>query len=461
MIQSTSRASARKKTIKQGPASLPVIPAQAGIQFRNRSRSEYPSEIEVLSCVSPHSTRRWFLGVAIAVLAVPLLSGCQINPRRASDACMRDSSIRALWVTRWDYKSPRDISIVMDNVARGGFNTVMFQVRGHGTSFYRSKLEPWADELGGRDPGYDPLAIATREAHERGLSIHAWVNVMPGWRGDKPPTNARQLYNAHPDWFWHDARGRREPLGWYNNLNPCLPEVRRYLVAVMKEIVAGYQIDGLHMDYVRFPNEWNKAYAKGTTVPDYPRDPRTLMLFKQDTGKTPEQSPNQWGRWRSEQVTHLVKDIRQMCKKTNPRVKLTAAVGAYPDRARRLHFQNVRAWLALGLLDAVFPMNYDKDMRTFQRRLDAWAGMGLRVPVVMGVNFDKRPPGLVRQQVRLARIAVKHFAAFAYNSLYERRDDHGRPINNEQSASRQALRQGVLPSLHRPVREPAIASRMP
>ncbi len=408
-----------------------------------------------------HPPRQRLLGITMAVLAASLLSGCQSKPGWTSNTRRMDSSIRAIWVTRWDYKSPRDIAKVMDNAAAGGFNTVMFQVRGHGTAFYRSKLEPWADELGGRDPGFDPLLIATHEAHERGLSIHAWVNVMPGWRGDKPPTNARQLYHTHSDWFWRDAHGRREPLGWYNNLNPCLPEVRRYLVAVIKEIVAGYQVDGLHMDYIRFPNEWNKAYAKGATVPDFPRDPRTLMLFKQDTGKTPEQSPNQWGQWRSEQVTHLVKDIRQMCTNTNPRLKLTAAVGAHPDRARRLHFQNVEAWLALGLLDAVFPMNYDADLRTFQRRLDAWAGMGLRVPVVMGVMFDKRSPELVREQVRLARLTLKHVAAFAYNSLYERRDDRGYPIKNEQSASRQALRQGVLPSLHRPVREPAVASRMP
>lgn len=376
-------------------------------------------------------------------------SGCHTPDRKVPFDARRDSTIRAIWVTRWDYKSPADIQTIMENCRSAGFNTVLFQVRGNGTAFYRSKIEPWADELGGRDPGFDPLAVACREAHRRDLSLHAWVNVIPGWRGDKPPANRRQLYHAHPDWFWRDARGRRQPLGWYNSLNPCYPEVRDYLVSVMHEIVSRYPIDGLHLDYIRFPNEWNESYPRGARVPDYPRDPRTLAYFRQATGKTPDAAPATWNQWRTEQVTRVVRDIRAMMRRVKPAAKLSAAVGPIPKEARRNHFQDVRAWLAAGFFDAVYPMNYAADMRTFTKRLSEWAGRRPRIPVVTGIMFDKRDGAIVVEQVRRARRSTKHFSAFAYNSLFERLDQGGRRMMDRQSAGRAALRKRIIPELRR------------
>lgn len=387
--------------------------------------------------------------VFVVTAALFLFGGCHPQPRRDATLQPPPVRIRAIWVTRWDYKSPSDIAAIMENCHRAGFNTVLFQVRGKGTAFYRSKIEPWADELGGRDPGFDPLAVACREAHRRGLGLHAWVNVMPGWRGKKPPTNPRQLYHAHPDWFWRDEAGRRQPLGWYNSLNPCYPEVRRYLVAVMREIVNNYPVDGLHLDYIRFPNEWHASYGRARHVPDYPRDPRTLAMFRQATGHTPGSAPRLWDHWRTEQVTRLVREIRAMVRKVRPRVALSAAVGAVPVEAKRRHFQDVRKWVDEGLLDLVFPMNYTENPKAFADRLEEWSRVGTRVPVVVGVMFDKRESSTVISQIRGAAASTPHFAAFAYNSLFERRDRAGRSVKDSQSAERARLRKRTLPFLRR------------
>jgi len=335
-----------------------------------------------------HSTRPRLLRAMAVASMVWAVAGCQSPGFRGGRTT--DGGIRAVWVTRWDYKSPRDIARVMKNCRKAGFNTVLFQVRGNGTAFYRSRLEPWAHELGGRDPGFDPLAVACREAHRRGMELHAWFNVIPGWRGKKPPKNRRQLYYARADWFWRDASGHREPLGWYNNLNPCYPEVRRYLVDVMREVVAGYPIDGLHLDYIRFPNEWNKSYGPGKKVPDYPRDPRTLALFKRETGATPDGAPGLWREWRTDKITQIVVDARKMTRQVKPGVKLSAAVGVREDVARRTHFQDARTWIAMGLLDAVYPMNYTESIRDYEANLARWTAVGHQLPVVTGVMIDKR-----------------------------------------------------------------------
>ncbi len=329
----------------------------------------------------------------------------------------------------------------MENCRSGGFNTVLFQVRGNGTAFYRSRLEPWADELGGRDPGFDPLAVACREGHRRGLAVHAWANVMPAWRGDKPPKNRKQLYWTRPNWFVRDAGGKRQPLGWYNSLNPAYPEVRQYLVAVMREIIENYPIDGLHLDYIRFPNDEDET--------DYPRDARTLAAFHRATGRTPDGAPGTWNAWRAAQVTQLLRDIRGMALAVRPGAALSAAVGADPGPALRKHFQDSRRWIAEGLLDAVFPMNYAQDGRDFGRRVAVWSAMKTSIPVVMGVMFDGREPASVIAQIGRARAAQPHFAAFAYNALFERMDPQGRPHRDGQSAARAALRRQVIPRMRR------------
>jgi len=383
--------------------------------------------------------------LAIASIALAGATGCGLGGRWGWHKPYGSKEIRAVWVTRWDFKNPSDIACVMENCRRAGFNTVLFQVRGAGTALYRSRLEPWADELGGRDPGFDPLAIACVEGHRRGLAVHAWVNVIPGWYGDKPPANPKQLYHARANWFWRDASGQRQPLGWYSSVNPCYPEVRKYLCAVMREIVDKYPVDGLHMDYIRYPNEHSKAYEGRGAVPDYPRDPRTLAMFKQETGKTPDQAPQLWSRWRADQLTQLVRDIRAVTLRARRGAVLSAAVGPSPDEHLRNHFQDTRRWIAEELVDAVFPMNYAQDMATFDKRLTAWSKAD--VPVVTGVMFDKRDDALVAQQIEHAGRSGRHYCAFAYNSLFERRDASGRPIMDGQSASRTGLRNRVIPQV--------------
>lgn len=77
------------------------------------------------------------------------------------------------------------------------------------------------------------------------------------------------MYCSHPEWSWYDRYGNRQPLnsGFYVSINPCLPQARKHLVEVCREIVSQYEIDGLHLDYIRFPNE--KPVINGE---EYPRD---------------------------------------------------------------------------------------------------------------------------------------------------------------------------------------------
>ena len=91
--------------------------------------------------------------------------------------------VRGIWVTRYDYKTPDDVVRIMDNCQKAGFNAVLFQVRGNGTVAYESKIEPWAEQFNFKTLDSIRWSWPSRRAHSRDMQLHAWVNVMPAWRG--------------------------------------------------------------------------------------------------------------------------------------------------------------------------------------------------------------------------------------------------------------------------------------
>jgi uncharacterized lipoprotein YddW (UPF0748 family) len=354
---------------------------------------------------------------------------------------------RAMWVTRFDYKQKEDIDRIVLNCKSAGIDTILFQVRGNGTAAYRSSYEPWSAEFGGVDPGYDPLAHAIEMAHAEGLHLYAWVNVMPGWGySTEAPKDPKQLYNKHADWFWYDQKGNRQPLNdkFYVSLNPCLPEVRDYLVQVLRDIVGRYSIDGLHLDYLRFPNETPEG---GVKVPgaDYPRDKRTLALFNGETGKSPDADKQAWDAWRTTQVTNLLRDIRLMVSTTRPRCELSAAVGALPETAIS-HFQDSRTWMKDHLLDAVYPMNYTADMKDFESRVGTWKAIADRSEVVMGVRAHD-DPDVFKSQLALSAQNFRGFSVYAYASFFDSPNVQTDAQDAAAIAERSERRKTLLPIL--------------
>ena len=356
------------------------------------------------------------------------------------------ASERAMWVTRFDYRTREDILRIVEACKLAGMNTILFQVRGDGTAMYHSSLEPWSETFNGIDPGFDPLAVAIQAAHDKGLRLHAWVNVVPAWWGIEPPKDKNQLYNKHPEWMWYDQKGKRQALSdkFYVSVNPCLPEVRRYLVEVMRDIVGRYSVDGLHLDYLRFPNE-APAVPEGSGL-DYPRDKPTLALFRGETGHTPEEDPKAWDAWRTECVSNLLRDVRRMVRQTRPAVELSAAVGPVPDNAGH-HFQDVRTWLAEDLIDAVYPMNYTRDLKVFNERVANWRTLAQGHPVVMGVRIEGNDVGLLRSELATALDVFHGYAIFAYSALFDSANTQLDGQDEARRAQRQELRKAMLPVL--------------
>ncbi len=322
--------------------------------------------------------------------------------------------VRAVWVARFHYHTPDEISDIMRSAAEMGFNTVLWQVRGNGTVAYPSRLEPWSRKYQHQHPGFDPLEIAVNEARRHGLRIEAWFNVMPGWRGPNPPDTPNQLWHTRPDWFLRDADGVRAPLGnFYAILNPCLPEVRDHITQVAAEIMQNYDVDGLHLDYVRYA--WD-------TTPDararFPRDPDTLRLFFMETGRFPDDDPDAWDSWRANQLTRLVGNLRDVVRLNRPGATLTASVWSTPQVGYRDYLQNSIAWLRSGLLDALYPMAYTDQAPQFAQYIGAYHELAQGGRVIPGLGVYKHEQfEQTAAQLESCQRWGGDFAVFSYASL--------------------------------------------
>lgn len=244
----------------------------------------------------------------------------------------------------------------LDMLKDANFNTVLFQTRLRGDVIYPSIYETFAESLAGktgRNPGYDPLKFAIEECHKRGMEIHAWMVCIPAGNDRQVKLLGNQsVVKKKPAMCIHFKNA------WY--LDPGNPETAKYLAAIAKEITMNYDIDGIHLDYIRYP-ENGENFPDGKTFRKYGK------------GKTISQ-------WRRDNITSIVREIYNDVKRIKPWVKVSSSpVGKYNDTRRysskgwnafNAVYQDAKLWLETGIHDAVFPMMYFRNNQFYPFALD-------------------------------------------------------------------------------------------
>jgi uncharacterized lipoprotein YddW (UPF0748 family) len=152
---------------------------------------------------------------------------------------------------------------MLDRLKAAGINAAFFQVRTEADALYESDIEPWSYWLTGKqgrapDPFYDPLRFAIREAHKRGMELHAWLNPYRADRGNSYQPASGHVSQEHPEWLL--------TFGDKEILDPGLPQVRDYVTRVVMDVVRRYDIDGVHFDDYFYPYPPNEI--RGTDKDD-------------------------------------------------------------------------------------------------------------------------------------------------------------------------------------------------
>jgi uncharacterized lipoprotein YddW (UPF0748 family) len=360
----------------------------------------------------------------------------------------QSSEVRALWVQRGSLASAASVIAAIDMARHGRFNTLIVQVRGRGDAYYNSRHEPRPALLAKQPVSFDPLALMVERAHRAGLKVHAWVNVNLVSDAE-PPAARRHIVYLHPEWLMV-PRPLAEDLGRMNPRDPQylrrLSEYARarsdrveglflspihqgavdYVTRVIGDIVARYNVDGIHLDYIRFPNDEFDYSAKaldefrsevtskitGTERREYASRARGRPLFYT------EMFPQRWQEFRRARVTALLTRIRATVKARRSRALLTAAV--FPDAADAANrrFQNWSSWLEAGLLDAICPMVYTTDPALFRTQIANVEQLAGRRPVWAGIGAYQLSPSATVQNIRAARqLGAEGIVLFSYDNL--------------------------------------------
>jgi len=281
--------------------------------------------------------------------------------------------VRAVWLTTiggidWPHsysqseysaeKQKNELRNILDKLQKAGINTVLIQTRIRGTVIYPSQYEPWDGCLSGfpgKSPGYDALQFAIEECHKRGMELHAWVVTMPV--GKWNALGCKQLRKKFPKLI--------RQIGPDGYMNPEDPQTASYLTDICEEITTNYDIDGIHLDYIRYPETWNIKV------------------------------PLNRGR---DYITGIVRSIHDKVKAIKPWVKMSCSpIGKFDDLSRYWSHgwnaytkvcQDAQGWLREGLMDELFPMMYFQGNQFFPFAID-WAeqSSGKIIAPGLGIYF--------------------------------------------------------------------------
>jgi len=329
-----------------------------------------------------------------------------------------------MWVCPWEMNSAADVDDVVRDARAYNFNALFYEVRYRGDALYvpnkknsrYPNAEPRSPHLAGAPPDFDPLEELIAKGHAAGLQVHAWVTTFVGLNR-KTPTPPGQPAREHPRWLSQNSRGDTwDPYGmaW---LEPALPEVQDYLYNVFMDIVVNYDVDGLHLDYVRYPSA---AFG---------RNAGAIKLYELETGKTVDDAAA-FAAWRRGRINAFVRRLYEGISKVKTACRLTAAVFASrTGTAYNDCLQDWTAWLRDGYVDAVMPMAYSRDADVVRKQLGDAAAVaagrhiygGIMVPEVADANFGAGVAAEMAAKARAAREAgAQGIVVFSYGGVLKK-----------------------------------------
>jgi len=330
---------------------------------------------------------------------------------------------KGIWIPRWSIQDNQKIFELIDNK----FNHIFLQIFGNGEAYYPSKIAPvrinddrWLKEF-------------LYNAHKRGIKVSVWINVFYSWGYGPRIENARHPINFASDWYVFDRNKR--PIcdygidelkhlkieGYY--LAPANPSVRIYLLNVIEEILDHYDFDGIHLDYIRYPNE-NFVYdihLRTKFQRRYFYDPLELdsdsLRLKLGINGIDELN-RIWGQFINDDLTEFLIQIRNRIKSKKPGCLLSAAVKPDYSIARIEFYQDWLTWVNNDYIDFVCLMAYSKNIEGIINKTINNVKDHKKIMIGLGI-YNLNPETIKRQIEMIRKTQFSGFVYFSYPQLKE------------------------------------------
>tara|TARA_Y100001960_G_scaffold9560_1_gene9124 strand:+ start:2997 stop:4184 length:1188 start_codon:yes stop_codon:yes gene_type:complete len=341
---------------------------------------------------------------------------------------------KCLWVVRESIYDKESIDAAFFHAYHADYDVVYVQVRGRGYAFYESNIVPKNPKI---NIDFDPLEYAIKLGNALGIEVHAWVNTYILWSSKYEPIDTMHLYHQRKDWTEANIHGKMDSQIKLSSpqspqwegvfLSPIHPEVNSYLLSVFSEIINEYDVDGIHLDYIRFQDEiygYNRIGMKEFEK-IYNINPRDIVRGIISTHYGWEQSlvdsiKNEWNNFRQDAISSLVKNIYSVIEKSEKKIYLSAAVKPNLIEARSRWSQDWGDWLHGDFIDFVVPMNYYKEIRHFNNSIQIIKtnldDMDIN-RIIMGISTYNQDVQSAIDKILLTRLnGFKGISIFSYDS---------------------------------------------
>ncbi len=334
--------------------------------------------------------------------------------------------VRAMWLDRGTIvkaRSKQDLAPLFDRMAEAGINTVFFETVNSSYTIYPSRVAPEQNPM---TRGWDPLQASIELAHERGMELHAWTWIFAAANQGhnrilgQPENYSGPVLSRNPSWVLKDQNGKgfnRTPGFKKAFLDPANPQVRRYLLALLEEIATNYDVDGIQLDYIRYP------FQDSTTKQHFGYTDVSRELFKKTYGVDPKKikpSSPAWAQWtgfRIRQITSFVSESSRRLKAKRPDLVISAAVFPMERRQRLLTLQqHWEDWIYNGSVDMMVLMTYALNTGSFEDRTASLSEFSAKNPslIIPGIRLLNVPNAEAFDQIQSVRnMPSGGFALFA------------------------------------------------
>ncbi len=299
---------------------------------------------------------------------------------------------RAIWTASWwsGFLNQDEANDWVDTCRANNINALVPEVRKIGDAYYDSALEPRASNITG-GASYDPLGYTLQIAHDtsggkKRLQVHAWFVTHRIWMNSVGDLPSGHILLQHPEYEMIKYDGATDPDSRW--LDPGHPGTGEHNVAVILDCLSKYDIDGVHLDYIRYPGK------------DWGYNPTSVERFNTLYGRsgTPATTDTLWSDWRRECVSLEVKKLYIKMWMIRPNVLLSAATQAYGNYNNfeesgpyASTLQDWVGWLHEGIIDYNMIMNYKDETQwdNFQGWVDRTLAEDDRRGSVPGVSASR------------------------------------------------------------------------
>lgn len=319
------------------------------------------------------------------------------------------SQTKAFWTAAWSISSKQDVDKIIENARKYNYNTIYVQTRYRGDALYfpNKKDSTYQNNeqrcylLANTD--FDPLQYFIEQTKNDSIQIHAWVTCFVITPHDLKKINSNHVFYKNKNWITADENQKTMSSqvleGAY--FDPAIDSVQDYTIQIISDIITNYNIDGIQLDYVRYPDSiygYNKS---------------ALSKFK-------ESQFSDFNAFKRQQINSFVNKAFIAVKSIDTNIELSVAVKSNYEQAYSRYSQDWMKWLNKNYVDKVVLMAYDKSDFEFQKKINSYGNNINKEKVVVGVRAwsEKKPYHVNKINSKLKFLTENNFKNIAFYSYY-------------------------------------------